>query len=164
MRYRFPILLVIMVVVLGSFLFIAPSSALAATTCSGTSCDHLAPQNAQNAHQQICSSNASEAIAPFYGDGWTLDLRWGPNCSTNWARFGSAGGALECFDLQVIRVYSSKYSGLPATVDNAYGCGPQDGIWTNQLYAPGPAQACIRFSKWWDQSNYGQWYCTGVTP
>lgn len=131
--------------------------AATATRCSQYTCDHLAPESSMTSDgRHLCSDGGSDGVAPLFGYGWTLELRWGPYCLTNWARFGSNGGLTSCIDLMVQRA-------TPHTEDHAYGCGPQAGIWTGQLYAPGAAQACVRFGTW-PGVFYGSWNCTSWSP
>lgn len=81
---RFLSLVSIALFLAGGFLFFVPSSALAATTCSQTGCDHKDPTQTQNTKGQLCSAGAYTVPGGSkYFTGATLELRWGPNCQTN---------------------------------------------------------------------------------
>jgi hypothetical protein len=121
--------------------------------CSGSVCDNLDPTASfSSSTGAYCSANATTASgASISADGGTLEMRWGPNCSVNWARFTPSSSG---------HIYYI-WVGRQSPGFNAYGyeftgtAGVQ--YFSNQVYAPGPAQVCVLE---WNGSAWGNQVCT----
>ena len=112
--------------------------------CQGNSCSGLDPAQSFNQNTGAeCSSGASDVADLPNGTrvlGGLLELRWGPNCQTNWARF--TPGNNDSYDL-LVRNANGVWAGTGLNQDDFF-IG-QKGIsqYSDQLYSPGPAAACI---------------------
>ena len=72
-------------IALGLTTFVASPAAYASTACTGKGCDGLDPTQS-NHNGNTCSSSATSSLTqPALGG--TIELRYGPNCGTNWNRF-----------------------------------------------------------------------------
>jgi hypothetical protein len=115
------------------------------TGCSGHGCDGLDPTQSYNsATGKECSSGAADVADLPNGVaalGGHLELRWGPNCSTNWARF--TPGDNDLYALWVVNISAGEWAGTG--IDNDYVFSNARGIteYTDQLYVPGAAGVCI---------------------
>src|SRR5262249_38106042 len=77
-----------MVLAAGGLLTAAP--AFAATGCLHETCSGLDPtQSVNQSTGATCSAGATTPLSSG-AFGGTLQLRWGPNCETNWTRFTPA--------------------------------------------------------------------------
>jgi hypothetical protein len=123
------------------------------TRCSQTGCDNLDPTQSLDAGSgAACSTSATTATGGSLGaDGGTLELRWGPSCMVNWARFtpGTSG--------QRFRIWASRQS--PAFDTDRYEFTTSAGLdeFSNEVYAPGAARACI---EQWNGSTWVNPICT----
>ena len=121
--------------------------------CSGTGCDNLDPtQSLDAATGVICSTNATTAAGGSLGaDGGTLELRWGPSCQVNWARFtpGTSGAKY--------RIWASRESPSFSTDKYEFTTTAQLQEFSNEVYAPGAARACI---EQWNGSSWVNPICT----
>jgi hypothetical protein len=121
--------------------------------CSGYVCDNLDPTGSfSNSTGAYCSANASTVSgSSISADGGTLELRWGPNCTVNWARFTPASSGHAYYI----------WAGRQSPAFNAYGyqftgtAGVQ--YFSNQVYAPGAAHACVLE---WNGSAWANQACT----
>ncbi|MCP2342208.1 DUF2690 domain-containing protein [Actinomadura rupiterrae] len=119
-----------------------------AATCSGDDCNGGDPYKTGCDH-----NNYNAAPTPVTVFGGKLELRWGPDRSTNWTQFTPANG-----DLYEISVWRE---------DNVWaGDGLYKGYrfsgagivhWSDQIYSPWPAAACVN-----DLTTY-QHYCAEQT-
>jgi hypothetical protein len=135
---------------LGLLGMLGPTAAHAATlidqpqACYQYSCDGLDPSfsfEVNTSPHAYCADGSS----PVYGVnilGGYLELRWGPNCQTNWARFTPG-------DNDLYHLYVERDDNPPAIAGNGLGrdyifSGAQ-GVtqYTDQVYSPGPARLCV---------------------
>jgi hypothetical protein len=111
------------------------SSPSYAASCSGYGCDGTDPSATG------CSVSSSTILTTHYAGG-LLELRWGPNCQTNWARFTAADNAT--YSVWVTRLSDGVWAGNglynPLTFSNNQG----NGAYTDQVYSPGAASACVQ--------------------
>lgn len=63
-----------------------------------------------------------------------LALRWSPACQTNWAQYDNQGGTAE--------IWVERLSPYATTAPFSYWGVAE--MWSDQLYAPGPARACLK--------------------
>lgn len=135
---------------------VAAKPALAATACFQYTCDNTDPPTTYNQNTGVTCSNGAYTVAPKAGgriqaDGGTLELRWGPPCSTNWARFtpNSSG------------TFYYIWAGRQNPGYNVPGYEFQGvagvGFYSNELYSPGPARACVLE---WNGSQWTNQVCT----
>jgi hypothetical protein len=119
--------------------------------CSGYTCDDLDPTLSWNASTHgTCSANAYSVVA-IGADNGTLQLRWGPNCSVNWARFiPNASGTW-------YYIWVGRQS--PGWNTPGYEFLGSAGVaaYSNQVYAPGPARVCV---LQWNGSTWTNQVCT----
>jgi hypothetical protein len=121
--------------------------------CSAYTCDNLdATASLSAATGSYCSGSASTSSGgSISADGGTLELRWGPNCSVNWARFTPSSSGHSYYI----------WAGRQSPGFNAYGFqfAGTSGVQyhSNQVYAPGPAHACVLE---WTGSAWGNQVCT----
>ncbi len=118
------------------------ASAGTGTPCLQNSCNGLDPTQSYNQSTGVeCSSGAS-TVHSIPALGGTLDLRWGPNCQTNWARF--TPGNNDTYEIWVTRLSDGVWAGSglynPYIFSNAKGVAH----YSDQVYSPGPAAACVR--------------------
>lgn len=73
------------------------------------------------------------------GYGGTLQLMWSPNCQTNWARFTPDFDGI--FEVSVERQDPHLRLEYPWWLAEGMRAGVP--YWTDMVYAPGPAQACV---------------------
>jgi hypothetical protein len=115
----------------------------APTPCSGNGCDYLDPgfsyQQGTNP-PAYCSDGAGDTTDLPYGAGvlgGLLELRWGPNCQTNWTRFTPGND-----DFYIISIQRDGENAI-----SRYEFTQANGVsqHTDQLYAPYPilVQACV---------------------
>lgn len=101
---------------------------------------------------QECDTGASTVMGgTVAGDGGTLELRWGPDCSVNWARF-TPNGSGTWYYLWVGRQnpgYNVPGYEFQGSAEVQY--------YSNQVYSPGPAQACVLE---WNGSSWTNQLCT----
>ncbi|MEV4254097.1 DUF2690 domain-containing protein [Spirillospora sp. NPDC049652] len=105
-----------------------------AATCSGNGCNGTDPVSTG------CSNNST---APLQGNGLGghLELRWGPTCSTNWARFTPGNG--DVYEIWVTRRSDGAWAGYGMYVTYKFsGAGVPN--YSDQIYSPGSASACVR--------------------
>lgn len=123
------------------------------TKCSGTGCDNLDPTESVNASTGAsCSAGATTATGgSVNADNGLLELRWGQNCQVNWARFTpSASGAK-------YRIWASRESPSASTDRYEFTTTAQLQEFSNQVYAPSAARACI---EQWNGSSWVNQVCT----
>lgn len=129
----------------------------APTPCSGNSCDYKDPgftyQQGTNP-PAYCSDGAGDTTDLPNGAwvlGGLLELRWGPNCQTNWTRFTPGDN-----DFYIISV---QRDGDPANIAR-YQFGQASGVaqHTDQLYAPYPilVTACVTDTNFGDRACFDQ--------
>lgn len=123
------------------------------TRCSGTGCDNLDPtQSLDAATGAACSTNASDAVGgSMSADGGTLELRWGPSCKVNWARFTPSGSGSK------YRIWASRKSDGFSSDKYEFTATAQLQEYSNQVYAPTPAHACV---EQWNGSSWVNQVCT----
>jgi hypothetical protein len=123
------------------------------TKCSKTSCDNLDPtQSLDAATGAACSTNATDAMGgSMTADGGTLELRWGPSCQVNWARFtpGASGSKY--------RIWASRQSPAFDTDRYEFTAAARLQEFSNEVYAPGAARACV---EQWNGSSWINQVCT----
>lgn len=121
--------------------------------CSGTGCDNLDPTESVNSSTGAsCSAGATTATGgSVSADNGLLELRWGPSCQVNWARFTpNASGAK-------YRIWASRES--PSFSSDRYEFTTTAHLqeYSNQVYAPGAARACV---EQWNGSSWVNQVCT----
>jgi hypothetical protein len=122
------------------------------TACNGTNCSGLDPMYSFNSLSlQGCAVGAGDVWA---GDvlGGYLELRWGPNCQTNWTRF--TPGNSDAYQISVENLDTGVWAGTG--LYNWYYWVNQAHIshYSDQVYTgPQPAAACV-----WDLTTEG-YYC-----
>lgn len=123
------------------------------TPCSKTGCDNLDPtQSLDAASGAMCSTGATTATGGSMGaDGGTLELRWGPSCQVNWARFtpGTSGAKY--------RIWASRQSPGFDTDRYEFTTTARLEEFSNEVYAPGAARACV---EQWNGSSWVNQVCT----
>jgi hypothetical protein len=111
-------------------------------------CDGTEPSQSYNIKTGLeCSTGASTVFEePAFGG--ILELRWGPNCQTNWARFNPANNHM--YGMWVTRLSDGVWAGSGINLPGSgvyweyYFVGtPGVQAWTDQIYSPGPASMCI---------------------
>lgn len=128
----------------------APAVGLMATTayagtgtpCSGTNCSGLDPTNSYNSSTGAeCSGSASTVLSANELGGF-LELRWGPNCQTNWTRF--TPGNNDKYQIWVTNISTGVWAGTG--LSHSYMFMNQAGVshFSDQVYTgPAPAAACV---------------------
>ncbi len=119
--------------------------------CSGYVCDNLDPTASfSDSSGAYCSASAS-TVTSMTADGGKLEMRWGPNCSVNWARFTPSSSGTTYYI----------WVGRQSPGFNAYGyefTGTAGvSYFSNQVYAPGPAHVCV---LQWNGSSWVNQVCT----
>ncbi len=113
--------------------------------CLQNSCNGLDPTQSfsQNTGAE-CSSGASNVSDLPNGEqalGGLLELRWGPNCGTNWTRFTPGNG--DTYEIWVTRLSDGVWAG--SGLNNPYVfSGKGVAHFSDQVYIPGNAAACVR--------------------
>ena len=123
------------------------------TKCSGTSCDNLDPTQSLDARTgAACSTDATDTMGgSMTADGGTLELRWGPSCQVNWARFTpSASGSK-------YRIWASRQSPTFDTDRYEFTATARLSEFSNEVYAPSAARACV---EQWNGSSWINQVCT----
>lgn len=108
------------------------------TACYESSCNNLDPTTSYNSSTGYeCDYGATypvgmpgETIVSGF-----LELRWGPKCGVNWARFTPNNN-----NKYRIYVETGGVNGEYYVFSNSSGVSR----YSNQLYAPGPAKACVQ--------------------
>ena len=115
------------------------ATAVSGTACSGTSCDGLDPTASYTSSGE-CGSGAS-TVHSEAALGGTLELRYGPNCGTNWTRF--TPGNNDTYEIWVTNLDSGVWAGTG--LYHAYTFSNSAGVpnYSDQVYSPGPAAACV---------------------
>jgi hypothetical protein len=110
-----------------AMLVVGLSTPANAASCSGYGCDNTDP---------IATGCSSNATTPLSGGafGGALELRWGPGCQTNWTRFTPADSGT--YSIWVVRR-------SPAAEGTHYTFSGGGAHYSDQLYAPGDAGACV---------------------
>lgn len=111
------------------------------TSCSGTSCDGLDPSASFNAGTgQECTTGDSTVHSESVLGG-TLELRYGPDCGTNWTRF--TPGNSDKYQIWVTNLDTGVWAG--SGLYNSYVFSNSRGVshYSDQVYSPGPAAACV---------------------
>lgn len=134
-----------LMVAFGSVLVVAPAAhAVTGTSCTGTGCDGLDPTVSFNPSKGECSAGARNVDDLPNGErafGGLLELRFGPNCTTNWTRFTPADNGT--YEIWVTRLSDGVFAGTGK--GNFYVFSGANGVghFSDQVYSPGPAQACV---------------------
>jgi hypothetical protein len=114
-------------------------SALGVAQCNGL--DPTQSYNFSTGGQ--CSSGSSTVLSENILSG-SLELRWGPNCATNWARF--TPGNNDKYAIWVTNTDTGVWAGTG--LYNTYTWSGQAGIvhYSDQVFAPDPqpASACVQ--------------------
>jgi hypothetical protein len=142
-------------------LLAAPSSASASVapqprSCVKTGCNGLDPtltyRSGSNPRAYCNAGSRTIVNSERRVFGGTLELRWGPNCQTNWVRFTPSNN-----DAYGIGLYGSS---LPKHfvgngIDHAYVFSGK-GItrYSDQVYSPGPAKYCVA-----DETHKSAFFC-----
>jgi hypothetical protein len=92
--------------------------------CGGYGCDRTDP------HNTGCDPGAYNVFPPANG----LELVWSPLCQTNWAQYQNPGGYAQ--------IYVQRAS--PAASSAPFSYSGATNMWSDQLYAPGSARACVQ--------------------
>lgn len=118
-----------------------------ATPCSQHSCDGLDPTLSyllRSNPRAFCSAGARN-VSDLPGGkrvlgGGLLEMRWGPNCQTNWTRFTSANN-----DKYKILIVSSDGTLAGNGLNNGYTFSGAKGVahYSDQVWSPGPAGAYV---------------------
>lgn len=109
--------------------------------CSNIGCDNKDPTLTLNSAEVACSADATTAVGgSMSADGGLLELRWGPNCNVNWARFipGVTG--------VTYHIWASRQSPVPVNTDEyEFSSTANLSEFSNEVYAPSPvkARACV---------------------
>jgi hypothetical protein len=126
------------------FAFVPAAQAGTGTACSGNQCSGKDPtQTFEPISGAECSSGAVDTADYPFGKsvfGGTLELRWGPNCMTNWTRFRPANNGK--YDIWVANCTTGEFAGNgPFNFYTFSGGGTH---YSDQVYAGNePAQACV---------------------
>ncbi len=114
-------------------------SALGVSQCNGL--DPAVSYNFSSGGE--CSSGATTLLHEQILGG-TLELRWGPNCATNWARFTPSNG--DEYAIWVTNTSTGVWAGTG--LYKTYVWSGQSGIshYSDQVFAPDPqpASACVQ--------------------
>ncbi len=141
-------LLILSIMAVGLPLSLAATTAAYAGTgagCLQNTCNGLDPAKSFNQNTgRECSSGASNVSDLPKGEpalGGLLELRWGPNCGTNWTRY--TPGNNDIYEIWVIRLSDGVWAGTG--LDNADTFANKKGIsqYSDQVYIPGNAEACV---------------------
>ncbi|GGZ79221.1 DUF2690 domain-containing protein [Streptomyces echinoruber] len=130
------------------------SHAAVRATCSTTGCDNLDPIDTGCAGT---SATVPQGTVSAY-DG-QLELRWSSTCRTNWARFSPGYNYNGHYAIWVDRQGAPGVGAKTGRHFEFWG-RPEDGpFWSDQLYAPGPARACVAKENGgvWDRSTCTPW-------
>lgn len=131
-----------LVMAIGSMAAVA--STASAASCSGNGCNGLDPVATG------CSNGSYTVLSGRYAGG-LLELRWGPDCQTNWARFTPADNAT--YSIWVTRLSDGEWAG--DGLEHVYTFSNGSGVahYSDQIYSPGPASACVQ------SPQHGGQYC-----
>jgi hypothetical protein len=126
----------------------AQASVPGITPCAQNTCSFLDPTVTylQGTNPKaFCSAGAQDVSDLPKGEpalGGLLELRYGPNCGTNWTRF--TPGNNDKYEIWVTRLSDGQWAGTgfenPDTFSNQSGVAN----YSDQMYSPGPAAACVR--------------------
>jgi hypothetical protein len=112
--------------------------------CLGNTCSGLDSTQSFNQNTKAeCSSGASDSADLPNGTnvlGGLLELRWGPNCQTNWARF--TPGNSDTYYLEVEN-NSRVWAGTGLYHLDIFSGKKGISQYSDQVYSPGPAATCI---------------------
>jgi hypothetical protein len=119
--------------------------------CSGYVCDNLDPTASLDSSSGAFCSGSGSTVTSMSADGGTLEMRWGPNCSVNWARFTpSSSGAIYYIwvarQSPALNAYGYQFTGTAGVP-----------VFSNQVYAPGAAHVCV---QQWNGSSWVNQVCT----
>jgi hypothetical protein len=119
--------------------------------CAGYVCDNLDPTASFDSSSGAFCSGSGSTVTSMSADGGRLEMRWGPNCSVNWARFTPSSSG----------TFYYIWVGRQSPGFNAYGYEFQGtanvGYFSNQVYAPGAAHVCVLE---WNGSSWVNQVCT----
>jgi Protein of unknown function (DUF2690) len=126
------------------------------TPCYHDSCNGKDPGYTYNSHTgAVCSSGAYNVLSSniYYQSTFegTLQLRWGPNCGTNWTRFLPATNRE--YQIWVTRLSDGLFAGHGLYQTYMFSGGSGGVYYSDQVYSPGPAQACVQ------DDSVGQYWC-----
>lgn len=122
-----------------------------AGACTGTGCDGLDPTLSFDPASGLSCSSGPTSPGSMEADNGTLELRWGPHCQVNWARFTphASGATYRIWVSRQSPAFSVSPFQFPATAGTQY--------YSNQVFAPGPAQSCV---QQWSGSAWTNTTCT----
>lgn len=116
------------------------------TGCSQNSCNFLDPTTSFNQSSGAeCSSGAFDVKDLPNGEsalGGLLELRFGPNCTTNWTRF--TPGNNDQYEIWVTRLSDGEWAGTGRENPYIFSGGKGIAHFSDQMYCPGSAAACVR--------------------
>jgi hypothetical protein len=137
----------------GSLLVVSPAYAVPTGACYHDTCTAQDPYQTFNQFSLVGCGVGEYGVRTGYPPfGGTLRLRWGPNCETNWTKFTPADN--NPYQIEVTRLADGVSVGDGY---NPYQFSSGSGVvhWTDQIYSPGPAKACVQryshnqWSGWW---------------
>jgi hypothetical protein len=107
------------------------ATANAAVGCYGDYCSGKNPEDTYNSSTgRWCSAGAyTVASARIYGSTSWIELRWSPNCQTNWARVSSGYGTIYPWALRAVQC-ATGYTQAGVVASSA------DYSWTRMIYSP----------------------------
>jgi len=105
------------------------------------SCDGFDPSGSFNSSTGANCSAGAWTVHSEPALGGTLELRWGPNCQTNWTRF--TPGNSDEYELWVTRLDDGVWAGTGVYSGYYVGNIAGKSAFTDQVYSPGPAAACV---------------------
>jgi len=123
---------------------VAPSP----TACSQNSCSFKDPTLTylQNTNPRaFCNAGAQDVSDLPNGEsalGGLLELRYGPNCGTNWTRF--TPGNNDKYEIWVTRLSDGQWAGTGFETPFIFSNDSGVPAYSDQVYSPGPAAACVR--------------------
>lgn len=121
---------------------VATASAGTGRSCYQSSCDGLDPTSSYNSHTGAeCSTGAYTVPGGSQkAYGGLLEMRWGPDCQVNWARF-TVGTTDPSFDGYTFVLSTTSSDGHTTS----YSFTGDQGVtyYGNEEYSPGPAQVCV---------------------
>ncbi|MCG5219363.1 DUF2690 domain-containing protein [Streptosporangium sp. KLBMP 9127] len=115
----------------------------AAVTCSGYGCDHKDPVDTG------CSAGSTVVDKKSTAKG-VFELRWSPNCQTNWVRTpGYAGGG------QYLKFTVCDYTASGTAFCDSFSTQPTKGLhYGNMVYSR--SQNCARGRAYWGSGGANQ--------
>jgi hypothetical protein len=118
------------------------------TPCSQSTCDGLDPTlsyEQETSPPAFCNAGAQDVSDLPNGEaalGGLLELRWGPNCQTNWTRF--TPGNNDKYEIWVTSLSNGVWAGTGLYTPYIFSDANGVPNYSDQVYSPGPAAACVR--------------------